>query len=72
MRELVPSLPRFVAVYCLFDCGNLIFSFAMRGAGDTRFVTRVALGLSTGVLVLPTWLILGNGTLWIVCTLLCP
>jgi MATE family multidrug resistance protein len=61
VRDLVPSLLRFVAVYCLFDCGNLIFSFTLRGAGDTRFVTWLALGLSAGVLVLPTWLILHLG-----------
>jgi MATE family multidrug resistance protein len=61
VRELTPSLLRFVAVYCLFDCGNLVFSYALRGAGDTRFVTWAALGLSAGVLVLPTWLILHWG-----------
>jgi MATE family multidrug resistance protein len=52
---LIPILLRFVAVYCLFDCLNLIFSFALRGAGDTRFVTAVALGLAWPVMVLPTW-----------------
>ena len=61
VQALVPPLLRFVAVYCLFDSGNLIFSYALRGAGDTRFVTAVALGLSAGVLVLPTWLMLRCG-----------
>jgi MATE family multidrug resistance protein len=61
VRELTPSLLRFVAAYCLFDCGNLIFSSALRGAGDTRFVTGAAVGLSAGVLVLPTWLSLHWG-----------
>ncbi len=52
---MVPLLLRFVTVYCLFDCCNLILSFALRGAGDTRFVTWVALALSWPVMVLPTW-----------------
>jgi MATE family multidrug resistance protein len=52
---LVPLLLRFVTLYCLFDACNLILSFALRGAGDTRFVTWVALALSWPVMVLPTW-----------------
>jgi MATE family multidrug resistance protein len=51
---LVPGLLRFVAVYCLFDATNLVFSYALRGAGDTRFVTWVAVALSWPVMVLPT------------------
>src|SRR5262249_10866656 len=55
VRALVPVLLRFVACYCLFDTLNLVFSFALRGAGDTRFVNRVALSLAWPVMVLPTW-----------------
>jgi MATE family multidrug resistance protein len=55
VRPLVPVLLRFVAVYSLFDCMNLVFSFALRGAGDTRFVTLVSLVLAWPVMVLPTW-----------------
>ncbi len=55
VAALVPVLLRFVAVYSLFDSMNLIFSFALRGAGDTRFVTVVALALSWPVMVLPTY-----------------
>jgi MATE family multidrug resistance protein len=51
---LVPVLLRFVAVYALFDSANLIFSFALRGAGDTRFVSLASVTLSWGVLVVPT------------------
>ena len=51
---IVPVLLRFVAVYCLFDSVNLIFSFALRGAGDTHFVTLAAFGLSWPLMVLPT------------------
>jgi len=31
-------LIRFVAVFCLFDAMNLVFSGAIKGAGDTRFI----------------------------------
>jgi MATE family multidrug resistance protein len=53
--EHVPVLLRFVSLYALFDCVNLVVSFALRGAGDTRFVTRVALALPWPTMVLPTW-----------------
>lgn len=56
IEPLVPMLLGFVAAYCLFDSVNLTFSFALRGAGDTRFVTAVALGLSFPIMVVPTWL----------------
>jgi MATE family multidrug resistance protein len=55
VAQIVPLLLRFVAVYCLFDSMTLIFSFALRGAGDTRFVTAVALTLSWPMMVIPTW-----------------
>jgi MATE family multidrug resistance protein len=51
----VPVLLRFVVLYCLFDCLNLIFAFALRGAGDTRYVTAVAVALAWPVMVLPSW-----------------
>jgi MATE family multidrug resistance protein len=52
---LVPVLLRFVVLYCLFDCVNVIVSSALRGAGDTRFVSLTALLLSWPIMVLPTW-----------------
>jgi MATE family multidrug resistance protein len=55
VAELVPILLRFVTVYALFDTMNVVFSFALRGAGDTRFVTLVAVVFSGPVMVLPTW-----------------
>jgi multidrug resistance protein, MATE family len=51
----VTVLLRFVAVYSLFDCLTYVLSSALRGAGDTRFVTVAALGLSWPVMVLPSW-----------------
>jgi MATE family multidrug resistance protein len=52
---MVPVLLRFIACYTLFDSMNLVFSFALRGAGDTRFVTGLALALSWPIMVVPTW-----------------
>lgn len=62
----VPVLLRFIATYALFDCLNLTFSFALRGAGDTRFVTWVALALAWPIMVLPTYAAwrLGWGLSW--------
>lgn len=55
VAHYVPVLLRFVAVYSLFDSMSLVFSFALRGAGDTRFVTIVALALAWTLMVVPTW-----------------
>jgi MATE family multidrug resistance protein len=61
VARLVPVLLRFVAVYSLFDSVNLVFSFALRGAGDTRFVMMVSLVLSWPLMVLPTWAVVQGG-----------
>jgi MATE family multidrug resistance protein len=63
---LVPILLRFVAVYCLFDTMNIVFSYALRGAGDTRFVTLCVLVFAWPVMVIPTWLVVGpdRGLYW--------
>jgi len=51
--EEAAVLLRFVAFYTLFDAANLVFSFALRGAGDTRFVMRVVSFLPWLGMVLP-------------------
>ncbi|MBY0527102.1 MAG: MATE family efflux transporter [Gemmataceae bacterium] len=55
VANLVPVLLRFVAVYSLFDSMNLVFAFALKGAGDTRFVTLASIALAWPIMVLPTW-----------------
>jgi MATE family multidrug resistance protein len=55
VTDLVVVLLRFVALYSLFDSMNFVFSFALRGAGDTRFVTAVSLTLAWPIMVLPAW-----------------
>jgi MATE family multidrug resistance protein len=54
VAHLVPVLLRFVALYSVFDTMNIVFAFALRGAGDTRFVTILSLFLAWPVMVLPT------------------
>jgi MATE family multidrug resistance protein len=49
-------LLRFVAVYSVFDTLNIIFSSAIKGAGDTRFVMVAMSAMSAFVLVFPTYL----------------
>jgi MATE family multidrug resistance protein len=61
VAAMVPVLLRFVVLYCLFDTMNVIFSFALRGAGDTRFVTFVALIFAWPVMVIPTWWVVEHG-----------
>ena len=41
----VPYLLMYAALFTTFDSMNLMFSFALKGAGDTRFVSLVALML---------------------------
>lgn len=55
VAALVPVLLQFVAVYSLFDSMNIVFAFALKGAGDTRFVTLLSVGLAWPLMVLPTW-----------------
>jgi MATE family multidrug resistance protein len=67
--DLAVTLLRFVALYTLFDAGNIIFSSAIKGAGDTRFVMWMILCLSLGILVVPsfvaiTWLSAGVYACW--------
>lgn len=49
-------LLRFVAVYCVFDAFYIIFSAAVKGAGDTRFVMLTSVALGWFVMVMPTYL----------------
>jgi MATE family multidrug resistance protein len=49
-------LLRFVALFSFFDSMNLIFSGALKGAGDTRFIMWTIGGLSIFVMILPIYL----------------
>jgi MATE family multidrug resistance protein len=56
VAPLAEQLLGFVAIYCLFDTGNIIFSAALKGAGDTRFVMVVSVVLSWILMTLPCYL----------------
>jgi MATE family multidrug resistance protein len=58
---LVPTLLWFVAFYSIFDAGYIVFSFALRGAGDTKFVSKVSLVTSWPLMVAPTYLAYRQG-----------
>jgi len=55
IRATALTLLRFVAVFCVFDTMNLVFSAAIKGAGDTRFVMRMLLVMSLFVLIVPSY-----------------
>jgi MATE family multidrug resistance protein len=55
IRETVIVLLQFVSAYCFFDAMLVIFSNAVRGAGDTRFPMLITFVCCWFVMVLPTW-----------------
>ena len=60
------QLLRFVALYAVFDSANILFSAAVKGAGDTRFVMFSMIFISVlalGVSVYVAIVILGFGLL---------
>lgn len=59
-----PALLWCVALYSLADAGNVAFAFALRGAGDTRFVSWLTFGMAWPVMVLPTWYIVEHAEVW--------
>ncbi len=64
IRGLAVVLLRFVALYSVFDVLNIVFASALKGAGDTRFVMYLVAALSTGILVVPSYVaieVLGAG-----------
>ncbi len=56
IHNITIILLRFVAFYSLFDAMNVIFSSALRGAGDTRFIMSILLFISVLVLIIPSWI----------------
>jgi MATE family multidrug resistance protein len=61
MAAIVPRLMLCVAVYSLSDSINVTFSFALRGAGDTRFVSLLTFALAWPIMVVPTYLVVRAG-----------
>ena len=61
LAAIVPNLLICVAVYSLADAVNVTFSFALRGAGDTRFVSLLTFTLAWPIMVIPTFLVVQGG-----------
>ena len=61
LAATIRTLLLFVAAYTFGDAINVTVSYALRGAGDTRFVAGLAVGLAWPVMVIPTWLAAQRG-----------
>ena len=76
-HEIAVNLLRVVAVYCIFDAGYMIFTAALKGAGDTRFVMWLSIPLAWAIMVVPSFIVLtyfdgGLYLLWgFVCIYIC-
>lgn len=57
LGEMVTTMLKFVAIFGLFDSGNVIFSGAIKGAGDTRYVAYITVVLSITLMLIPSWMI---------------
>ncbi|MCE9556233.1 MAG: MATE family efflux transporter [Planctomycetes bacterium] len=57
VTALAPDLLRILAIFTVLDTIYLNLSFALKGAGDTRFVSLVALTVPWPMMVLPAFLL---------------
>lgn len=57
VNEMTIKLLRIVAVFTILDSFYLNISFALKGAGDTKFVSLIALLLPWPLMVVPTYLL---------------
>lgn len=66
VTTLVPQLLKIVALFTIFDSVYLNISFALKGAGDTKFVSLVALVVPWPLMVLPAILLTNhpNAVVW--------
>ena len=66
-QAIAKVLLRFVAIYCIFDALYMIFTAALKGAGDTRFILAVSITLGWAIMVCPTflWIRYGGGDLYV-------
>ncbi len=57
VAALTPTLLKILAIFTALDSIYLTLSFALKGAGDTRFVSLVALTVPWPLMVLPAFLL---------------
>lgn len=60
VEMIAPILLMLVGVFTTFDSLYLNLSFALKGAGDTKFVSLVALMVPWPIMVLPTFFLTNN------------
>ncbi len=58
VSAIVPYLLMFIALFTVTDSSNMIFSFSLKGAGDTKFVTIMAFVLPWPLMVAPTFFLI--------------
>jgi MATE family multidrug resistance protein len=56
VKNVAMVLLRFVALYSVLDVYNVIYSGALKGAGDTRYIGWTIFILSLGVMIAPLYL----------------
>jgi MATE family multidrug resistance protein len=56
IKDLAIVLLKFVAIYSIFDTFNIMFSAALKGAGDTKYIMVVIIILTLFALVIPSYL----------------
>ncbi len=61
IAALIPTMLLCVACFSLADAANLTFASALRGAGDTRFVSLLTFCLAWPIMVVPTYLVVRAG-----------
>lgn len=61
IAALVPNLLLCVAVFSVADAINVSFAFALRGAGDTKYVTALTFALAWPLMVIPTAVVVFTG-----------
>jgi MATE family multidrug resistance protein len=74
LKKIAKTLLKFVAIYSIFDAFNMVFSAALKGAGDTRFVATASILLSWILMLIPSFISLyifraGLNWLWAFVTL---
>ncbi|MBY0457959.1 MAG: MATE family efflux transporter, partial [Gemmataceae bacterium] len=65
IAAVVPTLLLCVAVFSVADAVNVSFAFALRGAGDTKYVTLLTFALAWPLMVIPTFVtVLAGGSVY--------
>lgn len=54
-HDMAVRLLQIVAVYCLFDAMYMIFTAALKGAGDTRYIMVVSVAMSWAIMGVPAY-----------------